>query len=141
MNRTNLFDHLLHDFAALHRALGVKGLPRSKGSAITGAQCAGLFLLVDKPSYTVKEVATVLGITSSAATQMLDGLVAGGYALRSTGTDDRRVVVIKLSEKGKKTVSAMRERLHERTRSLFSRFSDAELTQYCMLTSKLVKQS
>ncbi|MCJ7666147.1 MAG: MarR family transcriptional regulator, partial [Actinobacteria bacterium] len=45
----------------------------------------------------VKNLANLLGITSSAATQIVDGLVKKGFLLRKRNTEDRRILNIELS--------------------------------------------
>lgn len=55
-----------------------------------------------------------MGVTSAAASQMLDRLVQQGLILRSEDLHDRRLKQIVLTEKGRQTLDIFRENLHDR---------------------------
>lgn len=60
----------------------------------------------------VNDVVKILGITSGAATGLTDKLVALGLIERTRQEDDRRVVQLSLTEKGKETVELMLKQRH-----------------------------
>lgn len=122
---------------AIRRRMGrPDGLDKKKG-AITGAQWAVLHLLLHRESIAVKDAAESLGITSSAATQLIDALVKQGLVTREEGKEDRRLVELRLSKKAALHVAQMREVYLERLSEVFEALSDQELAQYVSLSKKL----
>jgi DNA-binding MarR family transcriptional regulator len=84
-------------------------------------------------SINIKELAGLLDITSSAATQIVDGLVNKGFLSRRRSKTDRRVLEIELSRK-----SMMRlKKSMDKICPIFSVLDDDELIEYCQLTAKL----
>ncbi len=79
------------------RSVECMGLPR-----ITPAQWGVLMRIEELGTSTVKGVAADLGITSSAATQLIDGLVTSDYVIREINKQDRRTVVVSLSKRRKR---------------------------------------
>lgn len=87
---------------------------------------------------TVKDVAGALGITSSAATQLIDGLVASGYVTRREDPRDRRRVTLQLSRVIKNHVTKMKDQVTSGLLKIFNVLSDREFNQYLVLNKKLV---
>lgn len=90
---------------------------------------------------TVKDVAKALGITSSAATQLVDGLVSSGYVNRKTDEEDRRAVALTLSKKTKEHVNKMKKQGIQKFLTLFKVLNDKEFNQYLELNKKIVHGS
>ena len=59
-----------------------------------------LFYVSHQQTLPVSEIAAKLGITRSAASQLIDHLVKKGYLSRKEGYPDRRLRQIRLAEKG-----------------------------------------
>jgi DNA-binding MarR family transcriptional regulator len=53
---------------------------------------------------TMSRLGRVLGVTMGAATNIADKLLAAGCIARERGTSDRRVVYVRLTEKGRRVV-------------------------------------
>ena len=88
----------------------------------------------------IKDIAKMLGMTSSAATQLVDGLVQSGYVLRQDNPKDRRAVQLALAAKGVKQFAAMKEeRMNEMAR-LFEALSESELQTYLRLHKKITSK-
>lgn len=138
MNRQTRIQQLLRDMLSLHHVSGMKGLGAVTTHSITPAQWRVLFLLDTKEAQSIKTVSEALHVTSSAATQIVDGLVRTAYVTRATDVHDRRSVLLTLSRKGRTVLIRMRTRVEANAQKLFSALSDADLEKYCMLTSKLV---
>ena len=88
---------------------------------------------------TVKEVAQALVISSSAATQLVDGLVKSGYLLRETPPHDRRTTVLTLSKKTKAQVDRMKQQTIQTFLAAFKALSDQEFEQFCQLHQKIAR--
>ena len=85
----------------------------------------------------LKEIADLLGITSSAATQLADTLVKRGYLSRKRSPEDRRALKVRLSDQGKKQVDVLQM---ENLEKLFDVFDDEELLKYCELNKKIINR-
>ena len=96
-------------------------------------------LVSERGESTVKDAAKALGITSSAATQLVDGLSASGYLLRKTSVEDRRVVALTLSKKSKNQVEKMKKRALQKFLKIFEALNDREFDQYFKLNKKLAR--
>src|ERR1700682_4397043 len=70
----------------------------SMNSAITPSQWMALRIIDQHKEVSIKKIAEELGITSSAAAQLTDGLVGSGYVVRKEGNEDRRFVMVTLSK-------------------------------------------
>lgn len=109
--------------------------------AITPSQWGILRILAHQEHATVKEIATRLGISSSAATQLVDGLVKNGHLKKTDNPDDKRSQYLTYSEKTKKQMKALRKGHLKRLTHVFSVLSAAELTQYLRLSAKVAASS
>src|SRR4051812_24348826 len=72
------------------------------------AQLGVLFVIAHRGTQTVKELAQQFGMTSSAATQLANGLVKGKLLARAIDTKDRRKSHLTLTAKGKKVLAEAR---------------------------------
>jgi DNA-binding MarR family transcriptional regulator len=72
----------------------------------------------------MSQVAAKLGITQSTLTVAVDKLVKKNYVMRQRDENDRRVVMIKLENKGR-----LAYKMHERFHKLLVRRMTTELTQ------------
>ncbi|MDE2173543.1 MAG: MarR family transcriptional regulator [Patescibacteria group bacterium] len=139
ISRKQKIEELLTDFHSIRRSIafhkgGARHTPR-----ITPAQWALLMCIEERKESTVKDAAKSLGITSSATTQLADGLVAGGYLTRKVATKDRRTVTLALSEKNRKQLKQLKKRALERFFEIFKSLTDAELNQYLTLNRKIAR--
>ncbi len=88
----------------------------------------------------IKDLANLLGVTSSAATQIVDGLVNKGLLSRKRNPDDRRTLKIELSEKSKNQFDLVKDKSSKTLSSLFDVLDNDELSKYCELNSKIVNK-
>jgi len=72
----------------------------ARQSGLSMSMIGTLFHLNHKESMGVTDLGEHLGVTSAAASQMLDRLVQLGLIQRSEDPDDRRVKILVLTEKG-----------------------------------------
>ncbi len=137
VNRKKVIEGLLQSMHAMRHKLMV-GYAAKKETAITPSQGFVLRFVAEHRSSNVKAIAQTLHITSSAATQLVDGLVEKGYLVRKGDPDDRRVVSLLLSDKAKKLFKEFREHGLKKMTLLFNALSDEELAQYAALNKKIV---
>jgi DNA-binding MarR family transcriptional regulator len=72
---------------------------------IGGAQVWMLKTIADKPDITVSQLSQALSVHVSTASNLLEKLARAGLVERLRGEEDRRVVRIRLTEKGAETVA------------------------------------
>ncbi|WP_308639457.1 MarR family winged helix-turn-helix transcriptional regulator [Paenibacillus silvisoli] len=75
----------------------------------------------------VNDVVKFLGITSGAATGLTDKLVSLGLIERTRPEDDRRVVLLSLTEKGKEAVGIIRKQRMEWFTDLVGQLDEEKL--------------
>jgi DNA-binding MarR family transcriptional regulator len=79
-------------------ARGIVDLPRSAGFVLA---------LLDAGSESVEEIVRGLGVTKQAFSQLIDALVTRGYVLRGQHPQDRRRIVVQLSDRGRIAATAV----------------------------------
>ena len=77
---------------------------------------------------TMSVVAKKLGITAGSLTTSLNSLVNKKYVTRQRSEEDRRVVFLKLTEKGKRAYEHHREYHRQMTEAVISRLDENEVT-------------
>lgn len=74
----------------------------------------------------LKDIASNVKVTPGAASQMVDYLVKKGLVIRKTNENDRRAVIISLSDKGKENINSAREIFGTITDEIFEGVSQAD---------------
>src|SRR5665647_589805 len=85
----------------------------------------------------IKDLAGILGITSSATTQIVDSLVNKELLFRKRNPDDRRVIKVALTEKSGVQLDSLKSKSFSTLSSLFDALDDDELLKYCELSNKI----
>jgi DNA-binding MarR family transcriptional regulator len=140
VNRKKNIEEIHQSFEKCRRMLfnmnhiGLKTLP------FTPAQGQVLFIIKHKGEMSLKDLADHLGVTSSAATQLVDSLVANELVTREVNQTDRRTVTIGLSEKSKSQFSAFKKEGMAQITNLFDVLSDTELSELNRLVNKISNQ-
>jgi DNA-binding MarR family transcriptional regulator len=140
INRKQKIEELIENLHSLKRAMvfgasGDMNIPR-----ITPSQWGVLMFIEQRDGTTVKDIANALEITSSAATQLVDGLVVSRYVARKTSENDRRTVILTLSKNTKTQVDKMKKKALEKFLNFFEVLNDQEFDQYVMLNKKIVEK-
>ena len=112
----------------------------AKDSEITPAQWAVLRVLLHQESpLNLKEVAESLGMSGSAATQLVEALVKKDYLQREVDPQDRRLVKLSISKEFQKKLEVKKKTSMKRVVRLFDALSDKELARYAELNQKLIE--
>jgi DNA-binding MarR family transcriptional regulator len=119
--------YILRQKIASSMSLPLKHIP------LTYSQWQVLNHVSKQKRISIKELAGLLDITSSAATQIVDGLVKKGFLVRERSCEDRRVQKITLSRKS----FLQLEKSMKKICPIFEALDDQELSDYCRLTAKL----
>jgi DNA-binding MarR family transcriptional regulator len=89
------------DMERIHRQLSSQILSELNKDKLTPAQCRLLYILLDKNVCTVTEAARNLYVTPSAITAITNRLTRRKMIKRRRDCQDRRVVEISITDKGK----------------------------------------
>jgi DNA-binding MarR family transcriptional regulator len=104
---------------------------------ITHSQWLVLQLIKLNGGISIKNLAGLLGTTSSATTQIVDSLVSKELLFRKRNQDDRRVLKVTLTEKSNMQFDSIKNKSFDTLSSLFNILDDDELLKYCELSSKI----
>jgi DNA-binding MarR family transcriptional regulator len=107
---------------------------------LTVPQYTVLFVLFYREKCKMSELARELGITMGAATSLVDRLIKGGLVKRQRSPEDRRVVLVSLSKKGKRTVEEGHELTLDLMSRLLSRLSAKEREAFLMAYEKMSQE-
>jgi DNA-binding MarR family transcriptional regulator len=105
----------------------LRGRERGRAGGLRDAQYTLLFGLREHPELPSSELAHLADLSPAAATEMLDELVDAKFVRRTRSERDRRVVLVSLTERGRRLVEEHRARFEPLWRSAFAEFSDADL--------------
>lgn len=86
-----------------------------------------LALLLRCEQLKASDVAAELGITSGAVTGLTDKLAGMGFVARDRSEEDRRVVLLSLTEEGKACFSRIRKERMDRIAALFGKLEEEDL--------------
>lgn len=104
---------------------------------ITPSQRTILFMIGKQKDLNVKNIADNLGISSSAVTQLIDGLEKNDYIVRKINPNDRRFMTLSLSEKSKAKKNEMKKQFSKAFTAIFEDLTDSELSEYLRLSKKI----
>lgn len=96
------------------------------GDTVTAAQMRALFVLEDRGSATLRELAHVLGVTSPTTSELVDRMVRAGFVRREDETEDRRRLVLTLRPRGRRLLEALAKRRREKLGRLMRRLTPGE---------------
>ena len=87
-----------------------------------------IYFLKDKGSYSMSEAATILNISRSNMTPIVDKLIAEGLLVRFEDKDDRRIIRIEITEKATEFLLSIEERIKDTIREKLSTLSIEDAT-------------
>ena len=126
----------------MHRSMR-RFLHYARESGLSMSMIGTLFHLHRREKAGVTDVGDHLGVTSAAASQMLDRLVQQGLIERSEDPDDRRMKRISLTEKGnaviKESINARLEWIEDLAEVLTADEKDQVITALNLMVVKVPK--
>jgi MarR family transcriptional regulator, organic hydroperoxide resistance regulator len=123
-------------FGAIRRARGRFAREAGTGD-LTLPQYQLVAALEDRSQRPIGELAEAAGVAPPTATRMLDGLERAGIVRRKPSTEDRRVVTVRLTAKGRRLFERKRKRIEARRRALYDSLSTSERAQAERLLHRL----
>jgi len=89
-NRKKMIEEIMATFHAMRNKMHVTLMQSGHRDSITHSQLFVLAIIEKCHDIGIKEISKKLNISSSAATQLVDGLVENGYVVRKADAADRR---------------------------------------------------
>ncbi|MGH9296863.1 MAG: MarR family winged helix-turn-helix transcriptional regulator [Acidimicrobiales bacterium] len=102
---------------------------RDELNAVTIHQMAVLGVLRDHDSVSMRDLSKQLEVSESASTAVIDRLVRQELVVRKSDPDDRRVVRLSLSGKGRQLLDKVHRAASKKTSTLLAALSDHQLVQ------------
>lgn len=140
MNRRESIEEILGSFKAISRRIFGSHHSFFDQENITSSQWQVLHFVKHNEGVGIKEIAEKFRITSSAVTQLVEGLVAKGFLLRESDKADHRAIKIKVSGKTKKYMSIMRQKFFKNLSAIFDILSNEELIKYYEINKKIAER-
>ena len=106
---------------------GSDGFYKSK---VTMAQFAVLDILVREGESRMTDLARLLNVTTAAMTGIVERLVRDGYIVRTSDSEDRRIIKVRPTAKGNKVVKSMAEQKKSICAKIFGIISETEREEY-----------
>lgn len=138
VNRKKLIAEIVANFHSWRHKMKSKSEP-AKGE-LTMAQWGVMCLLEHSSVTNATALSDLLGISASAITQLIDGLVKLKYVQRTHSKMDRRGTDLRLTPAGWKQLQKSKAEKLKRLTPLFAVLSDSELGQFHALQHKLINQ-
>lgn len=139
MYRRKRIETILNNLQAIRHLFSDESRFSNKHFGINMSQASILMLLIQKGSQTMTQIAVALGISKSAATQLLDGLENKQFVKRTVDDKDRRIVNVRLSCAGIEHLNLVRKKGMKRFKEMFNKLDDKELEQIETITNRLIK--
>lgn len=106
---------------------------------ITIPQLGALEYLSTRRESPMNELAKHLGVTRPAATGLVDRLIAQGLVSRQGDREDRRVVRVNLTPKGRRVLDNIWSQKRRMLQQVFGRISPADRAQYLGTLERVVE--
>lgn len=137
-NRQKLVEEYYESAGQIMRLVRGGGVEILRKSGLSLPQFQTLYGISDRGQMTIKEISQGLNITSSAATQLVEGLSRKHFIERKTDPEDRRVVHVVLSKDGAVKFQSLRKTHLQMIANLFGSLEDQELKFLIDITKKII---
>ncbi|MFH1622396.1 MAG: MarR family transcriptional regulator [Candidatus Omnitrophota bacterium] len=117
---------------------GVKG-SLMLSEDVTPQQMITIFTINEIDGCKVSVVSKRMGISAPTITGLVDRLVKNAYVQRVRDTQDRRIVFVKLTKKGKIFVGKFKKSIQKRWKQILVHLTDEERADYIRILKKLMQ--
>lgn len=138
MERRDEIDHILHNIHSINHVFMSNLHDIGKKHGITMTQGFVMKLISKKKPTTTIDIAKHLGISMSAATQIVDGLIKSNLVIKSVNDNDKRISNIELSPVSKQKISNLKRQTASNMIDFFDTLSDDEIYDFITITDKLL---
>ena len=133
MNSDGAIDGIIDDLSyimpLIHKKILKVELERKDGGVITRPHVGILAVLDKRGPQPISEIGKRLLIPKPQMTAFLDKLENLGLVARLSDLDDRRVIKVTLTDKGKESLEASKKIVRENLRQLLTRLDAGDLTE------------
>ncbi|MEB3102540.1 MarR family winged helix-turn-helix transcriptional regulator [Ferviditalea candida] len=128
---------------SLRRKIGIehRSLMEKNGTGMTRPQFFMLHIIKEHGPCKITQLAERLEVKPSAITVMIDRLVLSKLVMRTQDPNDRRVVLVELTEEGENELEKARDFSKQIISRYFSRLDSDELAQFVHTFEKIVRIS
>lgn len=105
---------------------------------LTLAQLKSLFFIAAREKTNFKKLAEALGVTPPNVTGIIDRLVEQGLVTRTENPEDRRIMLLQMTEKGHELLNNLRERRINRMTQILAQLSVQELEDQVRCLTALI---
>lgn len=138
-NRAQLIDEMNREMTRMSRLKDSFYGARLDSLGLTLLQFGGLQAIEQLgPGVSVGEIGEAIGAPPSTMTSLTNRLVTLGFIERSTPPDNRRTVVLSVTEVGTRFVAAFRQEREADTEEIFATMSDQEIEFLTKLLTRIV---
>ena len=141
MSRANLVREIIELERRANRALRQYSPDAWMGLSLTIAQVKSLFFIDNEGSTNFRKLAAALGVTPSSVTGIIDRLVEQELVSRKENPEDRRVLLLSVTGKGKTLLANLRERRVRLMSEVLTRMSQEELFNLARGLAALVREA
>lgn len=141
MTREKLLANIFDAIALMKKGMFISHLQKPHAANMpTRAQMGILFFLSHAENKGVKYIGKCMGMSTSAATQLVNGLVKQGFISRKPDLKDRRKIDLVLTAKAKKMVQKMNVARTKVLGKMFEVLNTSELENLEKILQKIVNQ-
>jgi DNA-binding MarR family transcriptional regulator len=135
---------LTHELFQLMKQFPRPKLKQSSIDGLTRSEYELLVMLVmslgnDKQAFTVTEISNLLQITPAGVTHLINPLEQAGYIERLSASNDRRIVLIGLTDKGTKVAETLISDVQEQLIGLVNHLGEEDSKTLICLLSKSIE--
>ncbi len=139
MEKAELIDQIIELQRKVDRARRQYELAVWMGLPLTIAQLKSLFFIRNQGSTNLGTLAAALGVTPTNTTGIIDRLVKQGMVSRTENPHNRRMLLLRVTDKGEELVAKLRARRRSYLSEVLQRMSVFELTTLAKGIASLVK--
>ena len=125
--KRDLTDAIIADFRATMTRLKCASSERLLREGVSMAQVHIMYTVERQGGMTMSQLADVLSVSDSNATGMIDRMEERGFVARDRVPEDRRVVVVKVTDAGKRLLGEVDALSDEILRSVLDRLDPGQL--------------
>lgn len=117
---------------------GVKG-SLMLSEDVTPQQMVTILTINEVGTGKVSSISKRMGISAPTVTGLIDRLVRNGYVQRVRDTQDRRIVFVKVTKKGKIFVGKFKKSIQSRWKQILVHLTEQERADYIRILKKLIR--
>jgi MarR family transcriptional regulator, organic hydroperoxide resistance regulator len=127
MEKKDLIERIIQYYRTVNRAFTQYDPDAWMGISISIAQVKTLFFIADEKEVNFRKLAFAMNVTPSNVTGVVDRLVEQGLLTRTENPSDRRMLMIKLTDKGETLITGLRESRTNQICSVLNRMTPEDL--------------